>query len=448
MSKKQTKIVLLLTSIFFLGCLFSLTTAVSAQTTIDEVLEMTKKPVTKINIPGVSFSDIKAVEEGDKTFIYIPFLGEYIAAIYKYAVVVMSILAVVMIILSGLRWTLSGGDQGRIGEAQKGIGGAVIGLLLAVGSYSILYTVNPELVAFKSLKIEFIEKSEVAQEMDSRAEAFANNGINTPGVSGSSAGVLKTNIAEYQSPLADNSWCNVKNPSKNKNNLAGVRHDFFNSLDCIKADRYRPTTQIESIVLHDGYRERKENAQKRIWLDNMSKKYNKPRVEHYSLYVQLQDWRTRKIDTTGKSGQPGASSHYTIERDGTIYQTADELSVTWHAFGQNKRGIGIDLIYINQSPRYTLAQYISLARLVKDISDRYPNIKEISDKTMYGHGDCADNKVDPWKFDYEKLGALIPGASFSNEKHEGSRVNMKTLSDFCVYVWKDKKTQKGPAYGK
>ncbi|OGY89973.1 MAG: hypothetical protein A2927_02770 [Candidatus Komeilibacteria bacterium RIFCSPLOWO2_01_FULL_45_10] len=74
---------------------------------------------------------------------------EYIKALYKFLVGIAGILAVVMIAVGGLLWLFSGGDSGRITKAKEIILGAVIGLLLVLGSYMILNTINPNLVKFK-----------------------------------------------------------------------------------------------------------------------------------------------------------------------------------------------------------------------------------------------------------------------------------------------------------
>ncbi len=123
-----------------------------------ELKQFQNKPVTKIAIPGLTFSDITATrDESGNTYFEIPFLGEYIATMYKFAIAVMSIIAVVVIIVAGLRMTMSGGDASAMQAGKESIGKALIGLLLAVGSYTILYSVNPELVAFKNLRVKYVE---------------------------------------------------------------------------------------------------------------------------------------------------------------------------------------------------------------------------------------------------------------------------------------------------
>lgn len=73
-------------------------------------------------------------------------LAEFIAFVYKYGLSVASILAVLMIIYAGVQWTISGGNSEAISSAQHKITGAVIGLVILAAAYTILYTVNPDLV--------------------------------------------------------------------------------------------------------------------------------------------------------------------------------------------------------------------------------------------------------------------------------------------------------------
>lgn len=128
--------------------------------TDSELQKFLQKPMPKIKIPGLDFSDItlKNLERTDEngTYAYIPFLGEYITAVYKYAIVIIGVIAVIMLIIAGLQWMLPGGESENISSAKKKIEQAIIGLTIAVTSYSILYTINPELVRFRSLRVRLV----------------------------------------------------------------------------------------------------------------------------------------------------------------------------------------------------------------------------------------------------------------------------------------------------
>lgn len=76
-------------------------------------------------------------------------LGDYIKTIYKYLVGIGGIIAAVLIIKGGFEWATSGGSPERVKGAQATIGGALMGLLLLLGSYTLLYTINPDLVRLR-----------------------------------------------------------------------------------------------------------------------------------------------------------------------------------------------------------------------------------------------------------------------------------------------------------
>ncbi len=124
-----------------------------------EIQKLLKKPVPKIRIPGLEFSEIDIERlrgDGvDASYLYIPFLGEYIAAVYKFSVILITVLSTALLILGGLQWTLKGGGTGNE-EVKKRITGSIIGLLLSLGSYTVLYLVNPNLLEFKALRVQFI----------------------------------------------------------------------------------------------------------------------------------------------------------------------------------------------------------------------------------------------------------------------------------------------------
>lgn len=171
-----------LTGILFLTLLsfFLFASGTFAQTTADELEELHSAPQPRINIPGVTFTDpsklVKEEEDGS-TYVIIPYLGEYLAALYRYAVVIASILAVVVIIFAGIQWIVSAGSSETINSAKKKIGGALIGLLLAVGSYTVLSMVNPELVRFRHLRVLQV-KGEPLPNYDKYPDDY--NGLLTP----------------------------------------------------------------------------------------------------------------------------------------------------------------------------------------------------------------------------------------------------------------------------
>jgi hypothetical protein len=167
-------------------------TGVAAQ--VSELESIVGAPTPRITLPGLKFTDPEEVRKNvrsevgpdgiQRRYLYIPFLGEYLAAIYRYAVSIVGIVSIAMIMNQGLKITISAGDAGKIQEAKTRLGQSFIGLLLAVGSYTLLYVINPNLVNFSSLRITYVEKISLADYVDLSNDYFegeeAEPGVFTP----------------------------------------------------------------------------------------------------------------------------------------------------------------------------------------------------------------------------------------------------------------------------
>jgi len=97
-------------------------------------------------------------------------LARYISAIFEFFVVLSAFLAVIMIMIAGVKWMLAAGSSEKVGEARKMIGNAIIGLVLALATYTILSLINPHLVILKGLNITPIKRIESIQEALIRGE--------------------------------------------------------------------------------------------------------------------------------------------------------------------------------------------------------------------------------------------------------------------------------------
>jgi len=112
--------------------------------------------------PKISFAGITgswAAESEYKQAIFTPnvklpgsptTIGQYVEAIYKYAIGIVGILATVVMMMGGVIWITAGGNTERISNAKSWISASLTGLVLALASYTILYTINPNLVKFKN----------------------------------------------------------------------------------------------------------------------------------------------------------------------------------------------------------------------------------------------------------------------------------------------------------
>lgn len=87
-----------------------------------------------------------------KTICKNSWIADYIEAVYKYLIGIVGILATVVMMIGGVIWITAGGNASRVGEAKAWIGGALMGLVLALASYTILYQINDETVKMKPIK--------------------------------------------------------------------------------------------------------------------------------------------------------------------------------------------------------------------------------------------------------------------------------------------------------
>ncbi len=71
--------------------------------------------------------------------------GTYFQLWYDFAIGAVGVLATVMIMWGGFKWLTSRGNSGVISESKQIIWSAIIGLVLAFLSYTILYLINPRL---------------------------------------------------------------------------------------------------------------------------------------------------------------------------------------------------------------------------------------------------------------------------------------------------------------
>lgn len=75
----------------------------------------------------------------------------YMKAIYRFGIWTVGICAVLMIMIGGFMYITSAGNNSQMGKAKGIITDALVGVILALVSYVLLFTINPELVKINNL---------------------------------------------------------------------------------------------------------------------------------------------------------------------------------------------------------------------------------------------------------------------------------------------------------
>lgn len=148
MSKKLPKI---LTISFLLIFALQLAILIFLFSIPEPSLAATAELDLQVDIPGSSFEKLQPYGSTKA-------IGEYVKAIYTYAIGIVGILAAVVLMFGGVLWITAGGNNERISSAKSWIAASLSGLVLALCSYMILYTINPQLVKFKITGIDEVKK--------------------------------------------------------------------------------------------------------------------------------------------------------------------------------------------------------------------------------------------------------------------------------------------------
>lgn len=100
-----------------------------------------------------------------------------------------------------------------------------------------------------------------------------------------------------------------------------------------------------------------------------------------------------------------ASSHYLVDRDGTITQMVREANVAFHTPGNNGDSIGIEHADVCNDPApFTTQLYERSAELVRDLATRHDF--PINNNSVAGHSQVNPNHGDPgpyWDWEYYRL---------------------------------------------
>lgn len=164
-------------------------------------------PKLKIDIPTVQLG--QGAEEGG--VLKLPFLSSYIAGLYTYLLGIVGIVAGIMIVIGGVQYLLSAGNSSAIEAAKERIKNSLIGLVIAFGSYTMLYIINPQLVRFDALRIRavgpvILDVSEEPGGVDYGGDSSFVTGGGGGGVSRAAADTTHDNVFQRYAGCAGIDW--------------------------------------------------------------------------------------------------------------------------------------------------------------------------------------------------------------------------------------------------
>lgn len=121
----------------------------------DNKLPVLTPPNLSVSIPGLNKLEPVQCVEGSCN---IPWLPQYIVGLQKYGTAAIGIIAVIVFMAGGILWLTAGGNDERIGQAKNFIKGSILGVILMLASYVILYILNPNLTQLNGLNVSRVNR--------------------------------------------------------------------------------------------------------------------------------------------------------------------------------------------------------------------------------------------------------------------------------------------------
>ncbi len=91
-------------------------------------------------------------------------IAGYVNQAYKYLLGISVTISIVMVMIGGVQYVLGGASSEQVSKAKARISNAVVGLVLLLSAYVILYTVNPNLVSLRVPTLPLVKKVVLVEE--------------------------------------------------------------------------------------------------------------------------------------------------------------------------------------------------------------------------------------------------------------------------------------------
>lgn len=113
-------------------------------------------PNLNVPIPGLNFQDYPIVIKDDNATI--PFFSAYVGTLFNYLTGITVVVTAIMIVYGGFMY-IAGSTTGQIVRGKEIIRDALIGLFLVLGSYTILFAINPETLSLKPPTLAVVQRT-------------------------------------------------------------------------------------------------------------------------------------------------------------------------------------------------------------------------------------------------------------------------------------------------
>lgn len=111
-----------------------------------------------------------------------PTLANYITRLYQFGLMIVGLFAFGGIVYGAFKYILSAGSMADQSDARDQITQAVVGLVLLLGAYTILYTINPRLVSLKDPELVPLKVSDLTAPIEDTGETRQISGSQTGSV--------------------------------------------------------------------------------------------------------------------------------------------------------------------------------------------------------------------------------------------------------------------------
>ncbi len=156
-------------------------------------------PNLSVSIPGFTgFRSIfcEPTNGGKGQNCYVPWLADYIKALYTYGIGSLIILAVIVMMIGGVVWLTAAGNEQRISDAKQWINGSLFGIVIAVSSYMILTIINPALTNLSPIKLATTQNEDLPtyQEYESLIEEIKSGEVKNDVIKSAPKNIIQVEV--------------------------------------------------------------------------------------------------------------------------------------------------------------------------------------------------------------------------------------------------------------